>query len=90
MIQINIPLAIAVQVFFEDGSKTEEIVVEYLIGYKNVAAKKRYPLLLEKFHKSLFDHFEKSQAEKIKIICSNRKKLENLPVNEFVDLLVIK
>ena len=79
----------SVQVFFKDGSKTEEIVVEYPIGHK-YRRQEGIPLLLEKFHKSLFDHFKKSQAEKIKIICSDRKELENLPVNEFIDLLAIK
>lgn len=79
----------SVQVFFKDGSKTEEITVEYPIGHKR-RRKEGIPLLLEKFKNSLFTHFTKAQAEKIQLLCEDREKLEEMTVNDFVDIVAIK
>ncbi|ABS77985.1 2-methylcitrate dehydratase [Coxiella burnetii] len=79
----------SVQVFFKDGSKTEEITVEYPIGHKR-RRKEGIPLLLEKFKNSLFTHFIKAQAEKIQLLCEDREKLEEMTVNDFVDIVAIK
>jgi 2-methylcitrate dehydratase len=46
------------------------------------------PHLLEKFDRNLSVHFSRQRIDAIKAACSNKSKLETIPVNEFVDLWV--
>ncbi|MFN7086564.1 MAG: bifunctional 2-methylcitrate dehydratase/aconitate hydratase [Burkholderiales bacterium] len=81
-------IANAVQVFFSDGSKTENIAVEYPVGHRR-RRKEGVPLLEAKFRTNLARRFPEKQREAILALCRDRKKLEATPVNEFVDLFVI-
>lgn len=77
----------AVQVFFADGSSTERIVIDCPIGHRN-RRKEGIPALIQKFQAAVGAHFAPKQSEAIKGLFEERTRLEGMPVNEFVSLLV--
>ena len=82
-------IANALTVEFKDGSKFDEIVVEYPIGH----ARRRtdgIPLLIEKFKINLARIFSADQQKEILDVSMNYKKLSQMAVNEYVDLYVNK
>jgi 2-methylcitrate dehydratase len=81
-------IANAVQVFFKDGSKTANIAVEFPIGHRR-RRKDGVPLLEAKFRTNLARRFAAKQQAAILNVCNNQRKLEAMPVHEFVDLFVI-
>jgi 2-methylcitrate dehydratase len=81
-------IANAVQVFFADGSKTEHIAVEYPVGHRR-RRKEGIPLLEAKFRTNLARRLAPKQQQAILALCSDARKLEATPVNEFVDLFVV-
>jgi 2-methylcitrate dehydratase len=81
-------IANAVQVFFKDGSKTANVVIEYPIGHRR-RRKDGIPLLEAKFRTNLARRFASKQQAAILALCENQKRLEATPVNEFVDLFVV-
>ena len=81
-------IANAIQVFFKDGTKTSNVVVEYPVGHRR-RRKEGVPLLEAKFRTNLARKFPEKQRAAIYALCADQKKLEATPVNEFVDLLVI-
>ena len=81
-------IANALTVEFNDGKKLKEVVVEYPIGHKR-RRKEGMPVLVEKFKTNLARRFPAKQQAAILAACSDQKKLEAMPVNEFVDLMVI-
>jgi 2-methylcitrate dehydratase len=81
-------IANAVQVFFKDGSSTENMVVEYPIGHRRRRAE-GIPLLEDKFRANLLTRFTAQRSEEIFELCKDQQKLEATPVNRFVDLFVI-
>ncbi len=81
-------IANALTVEFKDGTKLEEVVCEYPIGHKR-RRKEGMPLLVEKFKTNLARRFPVKQSQTILHLCQDQKRLENTPVHEFVDLMVI-
>ena len=81
-------IANALTVEFNDGSKFEEIVVEYPIGHKR-RREDGIPLLVEKFKVNLARRFPAKQQEAILAVSLDQATLEAMPVNEYVDLYVI-
>lgn len=81
-------IANAIQVFFKDGSKTENIAVEYPVGHRR-RRKEGVPLLEAKFRANLARRFAEKQRQSILALCQDQKKLEATPVNEFVDLFTL-
>jgi 2-methylcitrate dehydratase len=82
-------IANALTVEFKDGSKFDEVVVEYPIGH----ARRRtdgIPLLIEKFKINLARIFKEDQQKKILDVSMDYKKLSQMAVNEYVDLYVNK
>ena len=82
-------IANALTVEFKDGSKFDEVVVEYPIGH----ARRRtdgIPLLIEKFKINLARIFNADQQRKILDVSMDYKKLSQMAVNEYVDLYVNK
>ena len=82
-------IANALTVEFKDGSKFDEVVVEYPIGH----ARRRtdgIPLLIEKFKINLARIFNADQQKKILEVSMDYKKLSEMAVNEYVDLYVNK
>ena len=77
----------AVQVFFNDGSFTERVEVEYPIGHHRRRAE-GIPLLLRKFEHSLKGKLPGRNLEVLHSLCADQRRLEQTPVDEFVALLV--
>ena len=75
----------AVQVLFKDGSSTDRVAVEYPIGHRR-RRDEGIPVLVEKFDSALATRFAPRQAERIRNACADQKRLEQMPVNEFMDL----
>ena len=82
----SIPNALTVE--FNDGSSLPEVVVEYPLGHKR-RRKEGIPHLVEKFEHNLARRFPPQQQKAIRDLCMDQKRLEETPVNEFVDLMVI-
>jgi 2-methylcitrate dehydratase len=81
-------IANALTVEFKDGKKLKEIVVEYPIGHKR-RRKEGMPVLVEKFKTNLARRFPEKQRAAILDVCMDAKRLEAMPVHQFVDLMVI-
>ncbi|MGH8441187.1 MAG: 2-methylcitrate dehydratase [Pseudomonas sp.] len=81
-------IANAVQVFFNDGSSTEQVVVEYPIGHRRRRAE-GIPLLEEKFKANLVTRFAGQRVNEIFALCKDQAALEATAVHRFVDLFVI-
>ena len=81
-------IANAVQVFFKDGSKSENVAVEYPIGHRR-RRKDGVPLLEAKFRTNLARRFAAKQQAAVLELCKDQGRLENTPVHEFVDLLAL-
>jgi 2-methylcitrate dehydratase len=78
----------AVQVFFEDGTKTKKVEVEYPIGHRR-RREEGVPLLERKFAANLRTRFPARRAEEIEALCRDQERLEATPVSEFMGMLVI-
>ncbi|HQN64343.1 MAG TPA: bifunctional 2-methylcitrate dehydratase/aconitate hydratase [Methylophilus sp.] len=81
-------IANAIQIFFKDGSSSENIAVEYPIGHRRRRAE-GIPELIKKFKVNLARRFDAKKQAEILALCADQKKLEATPVNQFVDLLVV-
>jgi 2-methylcitrate dehydratase len=81
-------IANGITVHFRDGGKTDEVVVEYPIGHRRRRAD-GIPLLEAKFRTNLLRRLPSKQAAAILALCQDQQRLEDTPVNEFVDLFVI-
>jgi len=79
----------ALQVFFKDGSQTDKVEVEYPVGHRH-RRQKGIPLLGRKFLNSLQSIYSKERCDKIYTLYLDQKKIEQTPVNEFMDMFVIK
>ncbi|MEQ6885091.1 2-methylcitrate dehydratase [Salicola sp. Rm-C-2C1-2] len=78
-------IANAIQLFFKDGSSTDNVAVEYPIGHRR-RRKDGIPLLEQKFRNNLATRFTQKRSEQIFSLCKDQKTLESTPVNEFMDL----
>jgi 2-methylcitrate dehydratase len=81
-------IANALTVEFNDGSQLKEFVCEYPIGHKR-RRKEGMPILVEKFRANLARRFPARQQEAILNVALDANALDAMPVNEFVDLMVI-
>lgn len=81
-------IANALQIFFKDGSKTENMEVDYPIGHRRRRAE-GIPVLVEKFKINLARRFPAKQQKAILEASLDQARLEAMPVNEYVDLYVI-
>src|SRR6187431_1055919 len=79
-------IANALTVAFKDGTKLKEVVCEYPIGHKR-RRKEGMPVLVEKFKTNLARRFPAQQQKTILDVCMEPIRLEEMPVNEFVDLM---
>jgi 2-methylcitrate dehydratase len=78
-------IANALTVEFKDGTKLKEVVCEYPIGHKR-RRKEGMPVLVEKFKVNLARRFPDRQQKAILDLCLDAGRLQNTPVNEFVDM----
>jgi 2-methylcitrate dehydratase len=81
-------IANALTIEFNDGKKLKEVVVEYPVGHAR-RRKEGIPLLEAKFKTNLARRFPVKQQTAILDVALRQKKLEAMPVHEFIDLFVI-
>jgi 2-methylcitrate dehydratase len=77
-------IANGIQVFFNDGTKTERVDVEYPLGHRR-RRKEGVPELEAKFCTNLARRFAPKQQQAILALTRSQEHLEATPVNEFVD-----
>ena len=82
-------IANAVQIFFEDGTSTEKIEVEYPLGHRR-RREEGIPLLIEKFKSNLRTQFSQSRSEVILNLCLDESKLEATTVSDFMELMILE
>ena len=80
-------IANAIQIFFQDGSSTDKIEVEYPIGHRR-RREQGIPLLVEKFERNLATQFSNERCNAIQSLCSNQEDLELTSVIDFMELFV--
>jgi 2-methylcitrate dehydratase len=80
-------IANSLRVELTDGSMIEE-TVEYPIGHRR-RRDEGMPLLVEKFKTNLRRRFSDQQQRRILGVSLDHKRLDEMPVNEYVDLFVI-
>ncbi len=77
----------SIQVYFKDGTHTDKVVVEYPLGHRRRRSE-GIPLLLEKFKANLLTAYTALKSEEIYQLCVDKKAIEAMPVNYFMELLV--
>lgn len=82
-------IANAIQIFFKDGSSSDNIAVEYPIGHRRRRAE-GIPELVQKFKVNLARRFDAKTQADVLALCLDQTKLEATSVNDFVDMLVVK
>ena len=78
----------AVQVFFKDGSATEQVLIEYPLGHRRRRAE-GIPALVVKFREALARRLPAANVSAIDDLCHDQERLHATPVNEFMDLWVL-
>lgn len=81
-------IANAIQIFFKDGTTSDNIAVEYPIGHRRRRAE-GIPELVKKFKVNLARRFSTEKQAAILALCLDQKALESTPVNQFVDMLTV-
>jgi 2-methylcitrate dehydratase len=81
-------IANAVQVFFQDGTATPNIAVEYPIGHRRRRTE-AIPLLVEKFRENLSSRFSEKQQDLIIELFQQPERLAQTTVHELVNLFVM-
>ena len=81
-------IANAVQVFFNDGSATENIAVEYPIGHRRRRAE-GMPLLVKKFETNLASRLAPAWRERILELCLDAKALHSTSIDRFTDMFTV-
>jgi 2-methylcitrate dehydratase len=81
-------IANALTVTLNDGTVLPEVVCEYPIGHRR-RRQEGVPVLEAKFRTNLLRRFPAKQTTAILALCKDQQRLEDTPVNEFVDMLVI-
>lgn len=76
-----------IEVEFKDGRKLEEVVVSYPLGHR-LRRSEGIPLLEEKFRRNLALRFLPPRQQAITALCQDQAKLEETPVDKFVDMFV--
>ena len=80
-------IANAMTIEFKDGSRSDEIVVEYPVGHKR-RREEGMPLLVEKYQRNLARIFDSQKQKKITDLTLDYSRLIDMKVDEFVSLFV--
>ena len=82
-------IANAVQVFFKDGSATDNVAIEYPIGHRRRRGE-GMPLLVEKFKTNLASRLAPQWCKRILDLCLDAQALRASPVDQFTDMLTVQ
>ncbi len=77
----------AVQVFFKDGTHTDNVTVDYPVGHRRRRGE-GIPLLKEKFERNLRGGIAGAGADRILELCACQEVFESTTVDEMMSLLV--
>ena len=80
-------IANAAQVFFKDGTRTDKVEVHFPLGHRR-RRKEGIPVLQQKALAAFAAHYGKAKAIKLMALFTDRRKLESIPVHEFVSAFV--
>ena len=75
----------SVQVFFKDGSSTDQVSIDYPIGHRR-RRDEGIPVLMAKFEAAIRAHLPAAQADRLVALASDPSALDALPVTEFMSL----
>lgn len=75
----------AVQIFFQDGTGSERVVVDFPIGHRRRRGE-GIPLLLDKFNRAITHRLAAPQIETLMGLATERARLAALPVTRFMPL----
>ncbi len=78
-------IANSIKLVFRDGTESELITVEYPIGHRR-RRDEGLPVLLKKFQRNLSARFPINQAEEIRAVMSDAKKLDAMSVVDFMGM----
>ncbi|MGI9204339.1 MAG: bifunctional 2-methylcitrate dehydratase/aconitate hydratase [Woeseiaceae bacterium] len=78
----------AIQIFFHDGTSTEKVAVDYPIGHRERRAE-GIPVLKQKFIDSVSVKLRADQWARLDNACADRERLSEMPVDDFMALLVV-
>ena len=81
-------IANAIQIFYKDGTTSDQVAVEYPIGRRR-RREEGIPILEDKFARNLAVRFPQGRVNEIFEMCVDLDRLIETPVNEFMDKLVI-
>jgi len=76
----------AVQVFFKDGTATQQVSIDFPVGHRCRRAE-GIPLLEQKFERHLRARIDTRQADAILVICNDQERFEQISVDEMMHLL---
>ncbi len=82
-------IANGISVEFNDGSKLDEVVVEFPIGHKR-RREEGIPKLIKKFRRNLERQFSSEISEKIVDVSFDLQKLKEMDVSNYIDLYIKK
>lgn len=80
-------IANSLQIFFDDGSATGEVAVEYPIGHRRRRAES-LPLLFAKLRENLSGQLPRNRVDAIVELFEDRQRLERLTVPELIELFL--
>jgi 2-methylcitrate dehydratase len=75
----------SVQVFFRDGTATEQVAIDYPIGHRKRRAE-GIPVLMAKCEAALRAHLPSTQVDRIMALAGEPERLDALPVDQFMNL----
>jgi len=78
----------AIQVFFNDGTSTDRVAVDYPIGHRR-RREEGIPVLQQKFVSSVSGKLKPAQWDVLDSLCADRKKLAMTAVDDFMAQLVV-
>lgn len=80
-------IASSLQIFYRDGSRSDEVEVEYPLGHRRRRTE-ALPHIFKKLRDNL-SSLPQVQAEGIMALCHDRQRLEATPVNDFMSLFTV-
>ena len=80
-------IANAIKIYFNDGSYSDDVEVEYPIGHRR-RREEGIPLLEKKFLRNLNTCFDEEKSKEIYDLCLNQDKLEKTTVQDFMSMFV--
>jgi 2-methylcitrate dehydratase len=81
-------IANALQVYFADGTRTDEVTIDYPVGHRRRRAE-GLPMLMRKFETHLARCFTPMQAQAILDLSLDAQRLDAMAVNQYVDLYAV-